>query len=412
MKIMWNSVAPWIPTGYGQQTAQVVPRLRAAGHDVAISANYGQLGGLGFWGDTLVYPADHTGLQKLALPQHVKHWAGINGWSPDDVLVITLFDVHVWLNSDFGGCLARFHDLNNTAWVPVDHQQLPPLVEKSLKDYGVRRPIAMSRFGHERLLDAGFDPLYVPHGIDTEVYAEKDKLESRALFKIPDDRFVIGMVANNAGNMPSRKAFPEVFEAFARFQKDNPDAFLYLHTDIFGFDRGLNLLSLAARFEIPEDSIQVVDQAHLQIGIPAEMMAHAYSAMDVLVNPSYGEGFGVPIIEAQACGTPVIVNDSTAMPELSGPGWVCEAHDVYDASHAAKWRQPDVDSLVECMGLAMSEASRKRTEARLFALQYDADHVFDAYWVDALEKLDGPREVPALVPVNRAQRRAMRKAAA
>ena len=412
---MWNSVAPWVPTGYGTQTKQAVQRLVAAGHDVAISANYGWQGSVGAWGDIPVYPADHTGLQKQTLKYHVNHWAAMNGWDPNSILTLTLFDVHTWINPRFGGILANFHGLNQTAWVPVDHQTLPVIVEGALKEYDVRQPIAMSRFGHERLLGAGFDALYVPHAIDCEVYSPKDKLASRPFIGVPEDRFVIGMVANNSGQTPPRKAFPQVMEAFKRFQSTHEDAFLYLHTEMFGFyNDGLNLIRLAEWFDIPQDAIGAVDQAAYSIGVPDEAMAHVYSAMDVLVNPSYGEGFGVPIVEAQACGVPVIVNDCTAMPELLGSGWMCDGELVYDPTQMAMWKQPSVESLVDCFEQAYEarDDKQKGIDARLFALEYDADLVFEKYWTDALTVLDGPREVPALVPLNRAQRRAKKKAAA
>ena len=394
MRIMWNSVAPWVPTGYGTQTKQVVQRLLGAGCPV--------------------YPADHTGLQKQTLKYHVNHWAAMNGWDPDTVLVITLFDVHTWINPRFGGILANFKGLNQTAWVPVDHQTLPVIVEGALKEYDVMRPIAMSKFGHERLLDAGFDALYVPHAIDTAVFEPKDKLASRPFLSVPEDRFVIGMVANNSGQTPPRKAFPQVMEAFKRFHATHDDALLYLHTEMFGFyNEGLNLVRVAEWFDIPPDSIAAVDQAAYSIGIPDEAMAHVYSAMDVLVNPSYGEGFGVPIVEAQACGVPVIVNDSTAMPELVGSGWVCDGELTYDPTQMAMWKAPSVESIVDCFEQAYEARGdqQRAVDARLFALEYDADRVFETYWEPTLAKLDGPREVPPLVPLNRAQRRRMARAA-
>ena len=40
------------------------------------------------------------------------------------------------------------------------------------------------------------------------------------------------------------------------------------------------------------------------------------NAIDVLLHPSQTEGFGLTVVEAQACGTPVLVNDCTSMPEL------------------------------------------------------------------------------------------------
>ena len=49
-----------------------------------------------------------------------------------------------------------------------------------------------------------------------------------------------------------------------------------------------------------------------------EEMAIAYNAADLLVYPSSYEGFGMPVLEAMACGTPAIALDNTAFPEFAG----------------------------------------------------------------------------------------------
>lgn len=43
-----------------------------------------------------------------------------------------------------------------------------------------------------------------------------------------------------------------------------------------------------------------------------------YQAADVLVYPSFNETFGLPILEAMACGCPVVTSDTSSMPEISG----------------------------------------------------------------------------------------------
>lgn len=48
------------------------------------------------------------------------------------------------------------------------------------------------------------------------------------------------------------------------------------------------------------------------------MLNALYSACDAFVFPSYSEGFGWPVIEAQACGAPVIASDIEPIPEVSG----------------------------------------------------------------------------------------------
>ena len=53
-------------------------------------------------------------------------------------------------------------------------------------------------------------------------------------------------------------------------------------------------------------------------GVPLEETVHFYQAADVFVYPSLNETFGLPILEAMACGCPVVTSDTSAMPETAG----------------------------------------------------------------------------------------------
>ena len=53
--------------------------------------------------------------------------------------------------------------------------------------------------------------------------------------------------------------------------------------------------------------------------IAEEDLPLVYAAADVFVYPSRYEGFGLPVLEAMACGTPVVTTDATSIPELAGP---------------------------------------------------------------------------------------------
>lgn len=55
-------------------------------------------------------------------------------------------------------------------------------------------------------------------------------------------------------------------------------------------------------------------------GLSAAQLEAAYALAHALVFPSKCEGFGWPVVEAQACGCPVICSDRTSLPEVAGPG--------------------------------------------------------------------------------------------
>ncbi len=150
----------------------------------------------------------------------------------------------------------------------------------------------------------------------------------------------------------------------------------------------------------------VTNQLAMETGTSAEEMAGLFSSFDVLLNPSYGEGFGIPIVEAQACGTPVIVNNHTSMPELCGSGWVIDGEPWYDSEQQAFWKAPNVDLIVDALEEAYEQRhdQARRDAARDFAVAYDADLVTDEHWKPTLEALSGTREIPPLP--NRAARRA------
>jgi len=66
-------------------------------------------------------------------------------------------------------------------------------------------------------------------------------------------------------------------------------------------------------------------------GASDEKLLELYRAAEVVVLPSFEEGFGLPIVEAMACGTPVICADAASMPEIAGGAAVLfDPYDVQD----------------------------------------------------------------------------------
>lgn len=382
--ILWSSNSPWAATGYGQQTAQVVQRLAKAGHSVAVASNYGLEGTVQEWNGIKQFPRGFDIYSNDVIPAHMAAWTHEN---PDlDPLLITLFDVWV-----FKGKQWDMVD-NIASWVPIDHQPAPPDVLKWCARPNVT-PIAMSRFGEQMLADAGIDSTYIPHAIDTKTFKpttgvklRDGEVPARTFMEVPTDAFVVGMNSANKGGQHgyNRKAFPEAFLAFGMWCKKRTDAVLYVHTESKGAMGGIDLRELAKACGIPDDRIVFVDQYAHRLGIPNEVLASIYTAMDVLLQPSLGEGFGIPAIEAQSCGTPVIVSNATAQPELVGDGWLVDGQPVWDHSQKAWWFTPAVGSIINALEEAYLRG-RKDPCAREFAKDYDADVVFRKYWVPFID---------------------------
>lgn len=72
--------------------------------------------------------------------------------------------------------------------------------------------------------------------------------------------------------------------------------------------------------------------------VPTEHLLYLYNAADVLVHPAFYEGFGLPPLEAMACGTPVVVSNVSALPEVVGDaGLLVDPNDV-DGLTVHIWR--------------------------------------------------------------------------
>ncbi len=112
--------------------------------------------------------------------------------------------------------------------------------------------------------------------------------------------------------------------------------------------------------------------------------------------PSKGEGFGIPLIEAQACGVPVITTDWTAMTELCGAGWLVDGQRDYNATQGSYQKLPNVGEILDALEEAYSHAGSMGDQAVEFAAQYEVDAVFDEFWVPTMETVTSPRRIPAL----------------
>lgn len=375
MRLLMHSNMPWAATGYGVQTATFVPRWRdRLGHEVALSSIYGLQGGPMSWNGMPCYPGGFDGVGHDVVPAHAEHFKAD--------LLMTLFDTWVMDGDRLQARGARW-----VPWFPIDSEPIPAAVLRSVQK--AWQPVVFSRFGERMAQQAGLDVRYVPHGADSAIYKPSaDRPAARAARQFGEENFVVGIVAANKG-IPSRKSWPEMLDAFARLQRRHPEALLYLHTFLGTDMQGINITEYVEHLGIPDHAIKACDQYQNIIGYPSEWMAETFGSLDVLMNVAMGEGFGVPLMEAQMCGTPVVTGAWTAQEELAGLGSQLIARDDADpwwTPQAGYQFKPRVEAIYEALELAWEDWHAGKTEHNRAALadqtaaEYDADHVTDEYW--------------------------------
>ena len=152
------------------------------------------------------------------------------------------------------------------------------------------------------------------------------------------------------GTLEPRKNLPVLLRAYAQLPARDRAA---VHLVLAGA-RGWMTDAIFATLE----QLNLGDTVHFPGYVPAEELPLWYSAADALVYPSVFEGFGLPVLEALACGTPALVADASSLPEALGEGGLrLPPHDV------AAWR--------DALARAMHDADW-RAEARARGLQHAA----------------------------------------
>ena len=383
MRIMFSANAFWAHTGYATPVANLLTRLQKLGHQVANFAWFGLQGARLQFGDIVVYPSvpDRTRMSMFGCNV-------IGAWAADfnADLVVSVQDIWV-LPEDYSARVkSGKKDVQWLCWFPVDHAPPPPDVLQMAPS--VDWPCTYSRWGAEQMERAGEPVRYLPLGVDTEVFCPGDKAEARRRLGWPIGTFIAVMVAANK-SVPSRKSYPEAFQAFAQFAEGR-DAAIYTHCDWTVSEGGVDIPQLARACGI-HDRLLLVDRFKEALGLPEAYLADVYRAADVLLLPSRTEGFGLPLVEAQACGCPVISTDFASMPELTWNG-ICVPPLQRDWTQLGSWEVlPSIEgvagALEEVAGWSASERDANARVGIEAARRYDWDVLIRDYWVPLLAEV-------------------------
>jgi glycosyltransferase involved in cell wall biosynthesis len=167
-----------------------------------------------------------------------------------------------------------------------------------------------SEFSKQRILDAYKLPdekvVVLPNGVSSVFHPVAREVAQRGMrTKLPAAPFVL-----TVGDLQPRKNHLGLISAFEDLIRAHPQ--LPHHLVIVGKDTWYApTVSAAAK------KSQVADRIHFTGFVDDEEVRRLYGACDLFVYPSFYEGFGLPILEAMACGRAVACSNTSAMPEVA-----------------------------------------------------------------------------------------------
>jgi len=377
LKTLWHSVSPHIRSGYGTVTRHVCGRLVRLGYDIIVSAYYGiEPGGVIEINQIPCVPcARHLG--RFGEGSYKHHF---RAFRRNVGILMSDFWAFPWFPGE-----GRYSVL----YSPMDHINYAEHHMSLVKMFN--KVISFLPFQQEELRKRGIETPVIPHGVD-RIFRPMDKLEARRIAKLPEDIFIVGIVAANS-DKEMRKSWSQIFEAAGYIRENYPeikDLKYFVHSDPAD-PKGVDLKALAHKHNVLD--LVAFEDPHLSVvGLPDSEMVLLYNSFDILLNPARREGFGLPILEAMACGKPVIGHDFSSMPDLIGKneerGWLAKSAAYFDTPIIATTAIVDPRSVAECIldaYLHLEKIERKGKKAREFAQTLLWDDIIVDKWVPLLD---------------------------
>lgn len=309
MKVLWIGDAV-VSTGFSRCTHAACDALHAAGHEVHVL-------GINYFGDPHAYP--YAIYPCINVLDHGRDIFGMGRLpymmerlKPDVVVLLNdPWNVPAYLDTI---AATKFTDpatgkVPVVAWVAVDAKNHPASDRMNRAHV-----VSWTQFGIDELRRGGFsgEASIVPLGVDRSVFKPRDKREARKAVCVEGHRegFIVGVVGRNQ----PRKRVDLSIEYFAewvhRYKID--DAYLYLHIAPTG-ETSCDIRAMVKYHGITNRVI--LAEPEQGFGIDEAAMPLVYSAFDVCLTTTQGEGWGLTTMEAMACGTPCIVPDWSALGE-------------------------------------------------------------------------------------------------
>jgi glycosyltransferase involved in cell wall biosynthesis len=210
--------------------------------------------------------------------------------------VVTLHDATFFSHPDLhSGVKARFF----TRWTRFSCRRADVLLvpSQATKDELVR------------VVHADADRVRViPHGVDAAKFhrpGDEEVREARTWLGLPEDVAYVAFL----GTLEPRKNVPGLIRAFISCCSSMSAPPTLVLAGGAGWDPEID----ASLAEVP-DHLRVIRPGF----VPDRLLAGLLGGAEIVAYPSYGEGFGLPVLEAMACGATVLTTDRLSLPEVGG----------------------------------------------------------------------------------------------
>lgn len=280
---------------------------------------------------------------------HIAYWLK----NRDQPVVVTCHDLINFIQPENISNQARFPALSRLIWQYAVNGICSANRIITVSAHTANDVMQLLRIEQERLT-------VVPNAVESvfRVLAQTDVEAVRQQYQIPQGTTCL----LNVGSSHPRKNIETVLRTIAALKSQNV---------------AVHLLKAGAEFSAEQtELIQQHDLgSHLTyVGKPdKETLVQLYNAADILIAPSLYEGFGMTVLEAMACGTPVITSNVTSLPEVAGDAAIMvEPTDVTAIVEAVHRLQNDV-------GYRTSLRQKGLERVRLFTWEKTAEQVAQVY---------------------------------
>lgn len=419
-RVLFISEAAYLNTGYAKYSKEVISRLYRSGkYDVAEMSVYGAANDSRRssipWKNYPVLPDEHNEEQMKLYNSNAGNQFG--SWRFERVcldfepdIVLTIRDY--WMDAFVYH--SPYRRIFKWAWMPtVDASpQNPEWIDlfcdaNYVLTYSDWAKNVLEEQAGQNINTVGSAP---PSASDA--FIPMDQKSIRDEFGVRDDINIIGTVMRNQ----RRKLFPALISAFSKYLKETGDTktYLYMHTSYP--DAGWNLANLIHSHDISSRVLMTyvcgnTDCKNVEVcffqdarkvclkcnkfssmpssvsnGVSDEILAKIYNIFDLYLQPANSEGFGLPQVEAAACGIPIACTNYSAMEDI------VNKLDAYPISYT-KYKEletgcdravVDENSVVEIIKTFLSDKTQKSNIRQLFEDHYSWDKTA-AKWMEVID---------------------------